>query len=102
MEEEPFHADDIELHQLLLCVIRSLVDRRADLRVIATRDQDGVVFRVLAHSSDRGKLIGRNGRTARALRVILGANAVRLGRAYRLDIVGDDPSEPLNVSGLEG
>ncbi len=91
MEEEgSFHADDGELHELMLCVTRSLVDRPADLQVNVMRDQDGVVFRVIAHSSDRGKLIGRNGRTARALRIILGANAVRIGRAYRLDIVGDD------------
>ena len=43
-----------------------------------------------AHPADMGKLIGVNGRTARALRIILGANAARLKRNLSLDIVQGD------------
>lgn len=71
---------------MLLTVIRSLVDRPQDVEILSVPGEASLTFRVLAHPSDMGKLIGVNGRTARALRIILGANAARLKRNLSLDI----------------
>ena len=80
-----------EVHAMLLNVVRSLVDRPEDVHVTPTRSATSVTFQVQAHPADMGKLIGVNGRTARALRVILGANAARLKRNLSLDILQASP-----------
>lgn len=72
---------------MLATVVRSLVDRPDDVVVTPLPGETSLTFRVQAHPSDMGKLIGVNGRTARALRVILGANAARLKRNMSLDIL---------------
>lgn len=77
---------------MLLTVIRSLVDRPHDVEIISVPSETSLTFRVLAHPADMGKLIGVNGRTARALRIILGANAARLKRNLSLDIAQADSS----------
>lgn len=72
---------------MLRTVVRSLVDRPEDVEITSTSGDMGTTYRVLANPADMGKLIGVNGRTARALRIILGANAARLKRNLNLDIV---------------
>lgn len=59
-----------------------------------------LTFQVQAHVSDMGKLIGANGRTAQALRVIVGANAARLHRSLSLDIVNRHAPANGNGSGV--
>jgi predicted RNA-binding protein YlqC (UPF0109 family) len=51
------------------------------------RDQRTVVIEVRVAESDMGKVIGRQGRTVRALRSLLHAVSVKRGRRYVLDIV---------------
>ena len=79
-----------EVHHMLLIVVQSLVDRPDDVEITPIPSEAAVTFRVKAHTADMGKLIGVNGRTARALRIILGANAARLKRNLSLDIVQGD------------
>ena len=79
---------------MLVTVVRSLVDRPDDVEVLLLPGETSLTFRVKAHPADMGKLIGVNGRTARALRIILGANAARLKRNLSLDIVQGDSSAP--------
>lgn len=81
--------DDVE--GMLLLVVRSLVDRPDDVSITQVSNENNVTYRVKAHPADMGKLIGVNGRTARALRVILGANAARLKRNLSLDIAQGEP-----------
>lgn len=76
-----------DVHEMLLRVVQSLVDRPEEVRIQLVPEGASTTFRVFADSSDVGKLIGASGRTARALRVILCANAARLKRDLRLDIV---------------
>lgn len=85
---------DEEVADLLTQVVRSLVDLPEAIRVSSLRNEGGITFTIQADPRDVGKLIGKQGRTARALRTILGANAVRLSRSYSLDILdgGGDPT----------
>lgn len=82
----------VEVHDMLLTVIRSLVDRPDDVQITPVPGETSLTYRVLAHPADMGKLIGVNGRTARALRIILGANAARLKRNLSLDIAQSESS----------
>lgn len=76
------------MRELLIYLARTLVDRPDDVRVEEVERDDGaVLFELSAHEDDYGKLIGRGGRTAAALRTVLKAAAVREHRRVLLDIV---------------
>jgi hypothetical protein len=77
-------------------IARALVDDVAAVRVEAVLDQDVVVLRLQVSPGDVGKVIGKQGRTARSLRTILGAASMKYRRRFALDIIeaGDDPGDP--------
>jgi predicted RNA-binding protein YlqC (UPF0109 family) len=75
---------------MLLCVVRSLVDEADRVELLHVAGDGGMAFQVRSAANDVGKLIGKSGRTARAIRTILSANAARNGRRYSLDIVQDN------------
>lgn len=75
---------------MLTILVRSLVDHPNDVQIQAVTMENSLVYRVQANPTDLGKLIGVNGRTARALRIILGANAARLKQNLSLDILQED------------
>ena len=67
-------------------VISLLVDTPRAVRVDARRDRSVTVFKVRVDPDDLGQLIGRQGRTARALRALLDVRGSRDGRRYGLEI----------------
>jgi predicted RNA-binding protein YlqC (UPF0109 family) len=79
------------MSELLAYLARELVDDAAAVRV-ETEERDGAVVLVLhVAADDIGKVIGRQGRIARALRTIVRASAVRDGRRVLVEIA--DPAE---------
>ena len=60
-------------------VIRALVDRPQAVRVTETAGRDGAVIEVSVGSDDLGRVIGRQGRTATAIRTLVAATAEREG-----------------------
>jgi uncharacterized protein len=65
---------------------RDLVDH-ADAVAVGTFEDDGVlVFELTVDSSELGRVIGRQGRTAQALRTLLEAAGAKDGRYYDLEI----------------
>lgn len=80
-------SNEIDVGQMLEKILCSLVDRPEELRLEPVFHADEVTFRVQAHATDVGKLIGKGGQTARALRIILAANGMRMKRTFSLDIV---------------
>jgi len=94
---EPLESSDplSEMQALVREIARALVDDVDAVRVEAVLDQDIVVLRLQVSPSDVGKVIGKQGRTARSLRTILGAASMKYRRRFALDIVeaGDDPDD---------
>jgi hypothetical protein len=90
-----------DLREMLLVVTRSLVDRPDDIRVDPVSDGETVTFWVYVHPKDAGKLIGVNGRMARALRVILQANAVKLRLRLMLNICSSEADQLENSSAAD-
>jgi len=72
---------------LLTEIARSLVDDTEAVRVEVLAEQESTVLRLHVAASDIGKVIGKQGRTARSLRTILGAASMKLQRRFSLDIV---------------
>jgi uncharacterized protein len=72
---------------LLEYLARRLVDDPDAVSVEQAEEEDELVLRLHVAEADRGKVIGRQGRIARALRTVVRASAVRERRRVRLEIV---------------
>ena len=77
------------MQELLAELARRLVDEPDAVRVEQVEGDDGsLVFRLHVAESDVGKVIGRQGRLARALRTVVRAGGPNAGRRMQLEIVG--------------
>jgi uncharacterized protein len=76
------------LAELLDYVARKLVDEPDAVRVEEVEEDDALVLRLHVAPDDVGKVIGRQGRIARALRTIVRAGGPNAGRRLQLEIVG--------------
>jgi predicted RNA-binding protein YlqC (UPF0109 family) len=75
--------------ELLAELARRLVDEPDAVRVEQVEGDDGsLVLRLHVAENDVGKVIGRQGRIARALRTIVRAGGPNAGRRLQLEIVG--------------
>ena len=79
-----------EIRTLVTEIAQALVDDPAAVKVEAIIDQDTAVLRLQVAPADVGKVIGKQGRTARSLRTILGAASMKHRRRFALDIVEAD------------
>jgi predicted RNA-binding protein YlqC (UPF0109 family) len=73
--------------ELLEFLARSLVDNPDEVRVEETETDDMVVLRLSVAKEDVGKVIGKQGRIARALRTVIKASAVKDGKQATVEIV---------------
>lgn len=67
-------------------VAAALVDHPEDVRVEEDRWRDRVIYRLHVHETDMGKVIGKGGRIAHAMRTMLKAGATLDGARVSLDI----------------
>ena len=72
--------------EVLEWIARRLVDEPDAVRVETEEREDAVVFHLYVAPDDVGKVIGRQGRLARALRSIVRAAGARADRRYLLEI----------------
>jgi predicted RNA-binding protein YlqC (UPF0109 family) len=75
------------LEGLLEHLVRGIVDNPDDVTVELVTGRRGRTLEVRVHPDDLGKVIGRNGRTAKALRTVMTALG---GRGVRVDVVDTD------------
>jgi uncharacterized protein len=73
--------------ELLEWLARQLVDDPGAVRVEEVERDDATILQLYVTPEDRGKVIGRQGRIARALRTIVRASGARTGRRLVLEIV---------------
>ncbi len=71
-------------------IARALVDDPNSVTVEAIQDGDCTALRLRVAHSDVGKVIGKQGRTARSMRTILSAASMKLKHRFSLDIVEED------------
>jgi hypothetical protein len=74
------------LKELLEFLARSLVDHPEQVRVEEIETVDGVLLRLTVAKEDVGKVIGKQGRIARAIRTVVKASAVKDGRQATVEI----------------
>ena len=73
----------------LTAVVRLLVDQPRGVAVEAVDRDDETELRLTVAAEDRGKVIGRRGRTLDALRALLDARGTAEGRAYEVELLED-------------
>jgi len=74
------------MKELIEFLARSLVDNPDDVRVEEEEDEDRVVLRLYVAEGDMGKVIGKQGRIANAMRDLLKVTAARHGTRVSLEI----------------
>ncbi len=75
------------MKELVEAIARALVDNPDEVQVRAVEGEQVTVFELRVHASDLGKVIGRQGRTARAIRTILSAVGMKLRKRFTLEIL---------------
>jgi predicted RNA-binding protein YlqC (UPF0109 family) len=76
------------MEELLAWLARGLVDDPDAVRVESVDEDDAVVLRLFVAPDDVGKVIGRQGRIARALRTVVRSAGARGDRRLVLEIEG--------------
>ena len=72
---------------LLEQVTKALVDAPDQVSVNQVEEDGEIILELTVAESDVGKVIGRSGRTARALRTLLGAAGIKAHKRYTLEIL---------------
>ena len=75
------------MEELLEYLARSLVDKPDEVRIVRSERDGAVVLELHVAPDDVGKVIGKQGRIARALRTVVRASGARTGERTLLEIV---------------
>jgi hypothetical protein len=75
------------MRELVEYIAKALVDEPGEVNVAEVEGERVTVIELRVAPSDLGKVIGKQGRTARAMRTILNANATKLKKRAVLEIV---------------
>ncbi len=74
--------------EFLLYIIKALVDEPDEVEINVVEGEKSTIFELKVANSDIGKVIGKNGRIAKAIRTILNAAIAKTGKRISLDILG--------------
>jgi uncharacterized protein len=85
--DDKMHDD---MQQLMIEIAKALVDDPEQVEVEAVARDENTVLRLRVAPADVGKVIGKQGRTARSMRTILSAVSMKMRHRYTLDILEED------------
>ena len=75
------------MKDLLEEIAKALVDSPEDVRVTEVEGEQTTVLELRVRNDDLGKVIGRQGRTARAIRTLLSAAGMKIHKRFVLEIL---------------
>lgn len=78
-------ASTAAMSEMLLGIARAIVDSPDETEIHALGVDGVTCFRLRVAKNDLGKVIGKQGRTARSIRTILGAASMKFGRRVTVD-----------------
>jgi predicted RNA-binding protein YlqC (UPF0109 family) len=82
--------DMLAVDDLVREIARALVDEPDAVEVETVSREENTVLRLKVAPQDVGKVIGKQGRTARSVRTILGAVSMKVHHRYTLDILEEE------------
>jgi predicted RNA-binding protein YlqC (UPF0109 family) len=78
---------EVDMKELIELMAKSLVDKPEEVAVAEVDGERTTVYELRVATSDLGKVIGKQGKTARAIRTILSAAGTKLGKRCVLEIL---------------
>jgi predicted RNA-binding protein YlqC (UPF0109 family) len=75
------------MKELVESIARALVDRPEHVVVRSVEGEQVTVLELRVHPEDLGKVIGKQGRTAKSIRTLLGAAGMKLKKRFTLEIL---------------
>lgn len=75
------------MEQLVMVIAKALVDRPDDVKVNVVEKENLIVYELSVHPDDAGKVIGKQGRIAKALRTVVTSAAVKTNKRVTVDIM---------------
>ena len=75
------------MKELIEYIARSIVDKPEEVKVTEEATEDGIILRLEVAPEDTGKVIGKEGRIAKAMRTLLRVAAIRKGTRATLEII---------------
>jgi predicted RNA-binding protein YlqC (UPF0109 family) len=75
------------MKELVEEIAKALVDHPEQVLVNAIEGEQVTVLELRVHPEDLGKVIGRQGRTAKSIRTLLGAAGMKLRKRFTLEIL---------------
>jgi hypothetical protein len=75
------------MKELLELIARSLVDNPDEVRVTEVEGEQTTVLELRVAAEDLGKVIGKQGRTARSIRTILASSGMKLNKRIVFEII---------------
>jgi predicted RNA-binding protein YlqC (UPF0109 family) len=75
------------MRELIELLARSLVDSPDEVSVTEVEDEQSVTVELKVDSSDMGRIIGKQGKIARAIRILAKAAATKSGKKVQVEIV---------------
>jgi predicted RNA-binding protein YlqC (UPF0109 family) len=82
-----FSPGEDDVKELIEAIAKALVDHPEEVQVRTVEGEQVTVLELKVHPSDLGKVIGKQGRTARSIRTILGAAGMKLKKRFTLEIL---------------
>ncbi len=79
----------VSVEDLIREIARALVDESDAVEIQSVSREENTVLKLRVAPHDVGKVIGKQGRTARSMRTILGAVSMKLHHRFTLDILED-------------
>ncbi len=86
----PQNSDEPTLKELIEYIAKSLVDQPKDVEVKSVESENSIIIELRVAPNDVGKVIGKGGQTAKALRKILSAAATKHRKKSLLQIVEEE------------
>lgn len=74
------------MESLIKSIVIPIVDYPEDIQVVEEKNAETLIYHLSVHKSDIGKVIGKNGRIAKAIRTIVYANNSDLNKRVLLNI----------------
>ena len=75
------------MKEMLEMLVKSLVDNVDNVEITEKENENDVTLEIRVDSSDMGKIIGKQGRIAKALRVLMKAYATKEGKKVNVEIL---------------
>ena len=85
--EVPANVEAGDLQGFVEFVVKSLVDHPEEMEIIPEQNEDRCALRIRCHKDDRGKIIGKHGKTITAIRALVSGAAGRQHKSVSVDVL---------------